>query len=82
MKDHLLKLWKEEEGQIEVKTPTETQSSLPDPLREARVPKLDSVRPEEVKYPGWNDRKSAGRCRMPGSAWHGRRAVHSMRPAG
>jgi hypothetical protein len=57
MKDHLLKLWKEEEGQIEVKTPTETQSSLPDPLREARVPKLDSVRPEEVKYPGWNDWK-------------------------
>ena len=35
----------------------ETQSSLPGPLTKARVPKLDAVPPEEVKYPGWNDSK-------------------------
>ena len=33
----------------------ETQSSLPGPLTKARVPKLDAVPPEEVKYPGWSD---------------------------
>ena len=40
-----------------MRTPTDTQSSLPGPLRKATVPKLDDVPPEEVKYPGWNDWK-------------------------
>jgi hypothetical protein len=35
----------------------EIQSTLPGPLVKARVPKLDAVPPEEVKYPGWNDSK-------------------------
>jgi len=65
-----------------VRTLRKIRSRLPGPVREARVPKLDDVPPEEVKYPGWNDRKvpEDAECQDPlGMA--GGRYIRCGRPA-